>query len=514
MSAASEPLVQHAGSPPRSGWSHPGFARVADVVYLVAGNVFPPNRQPTAESGMRRVMSAYALREPDALLTAVSQAGDVRDALLAELTVGETYFFREFAALDILEREVLPAARRRASTAARPLRIWSAGCASGAEPFSLAIRLRELGFTSPVSLLGTDVARPRLDAARRGRFTKWSLRGVSAERIARWFDARGPHFQLHPEITASVAFQQLNLIGGEYPTSEGGEGQDLVLCRNVLIYFDMPSVRDIATRLLASLQPDGWLLLGASDPPLMDLVPCRLVMTPHGAAYRRADAPADAELPEASVTRAIRWPLEAVPLPALPDMPAVASAAVSVARSDTPPSVAALPPAHRSEVGGSAAAAYSRADYATAGAMARDALASSPGDVVNWVVAIRSFANLGRLAEAGEVSARALEAHRMDAELHYLHAMLLLEAGHASPAAQAARRALYLDGGFAMGHMLLGDALTRLGDVAGACRAFGNAWRLVRSVPRDAVLLASDGVSAPRVLQIVNQRLHSLACSA
>lgn len=495
-----------------SGWTSPVFLRVAEIVNLVAGNVFPPNRQPSAESGMRRVMSAYHLRDPEALLAAVSQAGDVRDALLAELTVGESYFFRESVALELLESAVLPTARRRGA-GGRPLRIWSAGCATGEEPYSVAIRLRELGYEGPAEITATDISRPRLESARRGRYTRWALRGVAEERVDRWFERRGPHYLLDAGIRGDVDFRDLNLVGGDYPLADTGGGQDLVLCRNVLIYFDMQSIREIAARLLASLQPDGWLLLGASDPPIAELVPCRLVMLPSGAAYQRADGVERVPRPRAARPA---LPLQAVPgvlerehLPA-PPAPAAEPPLALVAAAPAP-----APPPASADAAEAAYAAYARADYRAAESLARAAIDAAPGAAAGWIVAIRSLANLGQLDAAGEMSARALEVHRMSVELHYLHAMLLLEAGHAGPAAQAVRRALYLDARFVVGYMLLGDALDRLGDRDGACRAFGNA-RALLAPPRDDAepLLASDGVPSRRVQQIVAQRLHSLGCAS
>src|SRR5665647_3493649 len=126
--------------------------------------------------------------------------------------------------------------------------------------------------------------------ARRGRYTRWALRGVSDQRIASWFERHGTYYDLDRSIRESVEYRSLNLVLDDYSSVVGGtEGFDLVLCRNVMIYFDLPTVSRIATGLLASLAPDGWLLLGASDPPLAHLVPCEVVVTPAGIAYRRAD---------------------------------------------------------------------------------------------------------------------------------------------------------------------------------------------------------------------------------
>ncbi|MBA3889700.1 MAG: hypothetical protein H0X64_04150, partial [Gemmatimonadaceae bacterium] len=228
--------------PRTAGWTAPAFGAVAEVVQLISGLVFPPNRQPAAEAGMRRAMAAFRIPSVTLLVQAMQRPGEVRDFVLAELTVGETYFFRESGALELLRTTILPPLIDRRG-AATPVRIWSAGCASGEEPYSVAMMLRESGWPHAARILGTDVARPRLDAARRGRYTKWSLRGVSQDRVDRWFTPHGTQFDLDPDILAAVQFAPLNLIADDYPSvATGTTDQDVVLCRNVLIYFDRATV--------------------------------------------------------------------------------------------------------------------------------------------------------------------------------------------------------------------------------------------------------------------------------
>lgn len=483
------------------GWSDPAFARVADVVHVVSGLVFPVNRQASAESGMRRAMSALGIREPAELAQAVEARGDARDALLAELTVGETYFFREASQLDLLRTDVLPALRSTRG-ANKPLRMWSVGCASGEEPYTLAIMLRELGWTHPSRILGTDIARPRLTAARRGRYTRWSLRGVSPERVQRWFEPRAALFQLDTSILSAVEFSPLNLIADDYPSAATGTiDQDVVLCRNVLIYFDMAAVARIAERLLASLAPDGWLLLGASDPPLSGLVPCEVVMRPGGIAYRRADR--DPARPAATlVADGSRAPFSH-------------SATVPTAWSSTPSSLA--PPAavseeHASQAPTAAAAATAAAtpEPEQAEATARRMLQHNSSRAEEWVLLIRALANQGRLRDAEEECVHALDLFRLDPELHVLHATLLNEATRYHQAAQAARRALYLDRRFVLAHMQLGNALAFLGDAERAARAFAFVIRELASVSDDIPVPASDGVRASRLRQIAELRLRRL----
>ncbi|MEO8622480.1 MAG: CheR family methyltransferase [bacterium] len=495
--------------PPRArGWSDDRFAHVADVALTVAGLVFPPNRQPSAESAMRRVMSALQIAEPEELLRAVARPGEARDALLAELTVGESYFFRESAALSVLERELVNG-RRASGREDEPLRIWSAGCATGEEPYTLAMLLRELGWQQQVHILGTDISRPRLDAARRGRYTQWSLRGVSPARIARWFGQRGKHFIVDEGIRESVRFVPLNFISDEYPSASNGTAdQDLILCRNVLIYFDLPTVAQIAAQLLRSLRPTGWLLLGASDPPLADLVECRVSMSPSGVLYQRADA--EPRVKAQHVVIAVPWIDEhVVPDWATPDIPQADLAVPAVEETVVVAGILVAAPAIDP-----AAAAYMRGDYRMAAEHAERAIELGTDDVTLWVVWIRALANGGELARAGEVTAAAIDRHRLVSELHYLHGMLLLEGGRVSEGALAARRALYLDREFVIGYMLLGDGLSRLGDLVGARRAFENAIRQLARVSDDVVVPAGDGVLASRMRQIATERLRALSVRA
>ena len=463
----------------RGGWTDPAFAKVAQVVHLVSGLVFPLNRQPAAESGMRRAMSALRIPDPHSLSRAVEVAGEARDTVLAELTVGETYFFRDAGQLDVIGTHVLPGLREKRG-ALSPLRVWSAGCASGEEAYTIAIMLRELRWPHAARILGTDIARPRLEAARRGRYTRWSLRGVTQARTDRWFQKRGSHFQLDAAIRDSAQFATLNLVADGYPTdATGTTNQDIVLCRNVLIYFDMTSVALIATRLLDALAPDGWLLLGASDPPLSGLVPCEVVMTPAGVCYRRADRDPERAMPGRLATAvASDWwnarpPAAEVAMPPMPrDVPPIA-----IARA--------------SEV----------VIAAEVTAMATPA---------EWIAVIRSLADKGQLREAEQQCVLALDAVRESTELHLLHATLLSAARQHREAAKAARRALYLDRRSVIGYLQLGDALAQLSEHVPASRAFQNVITELIGVEDSVKIPAADGISASRLRQIAQARLGAL----
>ena len=155
-------------------------------------------------------------------------------------------------------------------------------------------------------------------------------------------------------------------------------------------------------------------------------------------------------------------------------------------------------------------AAYRRADYQGAEAVAMRLLADAEIGASVWITYIRSVANQGRLHEAGELNARALEHYPLDAELHYLHATLLMEAGWFSDAAAAARRSIYLDRKLTMGHILLGEALSRSGDQTVARNAFANALRLLEHADASEIVRAADGVTVSRLRQIATLRLRGV----
>lgn len=480
-----------------NGFSDPAFQRVADLAHLTAGLVFPPNRQPAAEAGMLRAMAALHLSSAASLFSAVERPGDARDTLLAELTVGESYFFRDESQLGILGAEILARAQGG-------LRVWSAGCASGEEPYTVAILLRELGWTAPATILATDIALPRLAAARRARYTRWALRGASDVRINRWFTREGSHLLLDPTIRQSVRFDSLNLTHDEYPSAATAtQDQDLILCRNVMIYFDLPTVARIAERLMASLAPEGWLVLGASDPFLPQLIQCEAVTTQWGIAYRRLDHPGTRSRCVVHIESPTWEPVVTVPA-TLDVAPAAETLRAEVAKE----------PVILVRSAGDVLQSYAVADYARTEILANAFLADrapDPDALPVWIAFVRAVANQGRLHEAGELCTRALELHPMSAELQYLHATLLVEAGWLSDATAAARRAIYIDRTFVMGHLLLGDTLSRSGEIAAAQRALDNALALLSQADAASPVLASDGVPAARLKQIATMRRQQLA---
>jgi chemotaxis protein methyltransferase CheR len=190
------------------------------------------------------------------------------DTLIGALTVRESHFFRTRAQFDALGADVLPellAARRER----RRLRVWSAGCAAGEEPYSVAILLERLLpeiENWDVLVLATDISGAALRAARRGLYRRWSFREVPEEIERTYFTRHGEHLEVIPRIRNRVRFAPLNLVGDCYPSLLSNTFEmDLVLCRNVLIYFSEAVAAGVVARLGEALADGGWLVLAPAE---------------------------------------------------------------------------------------------------------------------------------------------------------------------------------------------------------------------------------------------------------
>jgi chemotaxis protein methyltransferase CheR len=187
----------------------------------------------------------------------------VRDVIEA-MTTNESFFFRDIKPFEQFRSVVLPELLR-ARAATRRLRIWSAACAAGQEPYSLAMILadeaeRLAGWQ--VSLLASDISSEMVTRAEAGSYSQFEVgRGLPLKYLVRYFDPEGERWQLKPTLRRMVQFRTLNLLG-----DLGALGRfDAIFCRNVLIYFDAPTKASILERLAATLPPDGYLSLGGTE---------------------------------------------------------------------------------------------------------------------------------------------------------------------------------------------------------------------------------------------------------
>lgn len=184
------------------------------------------------------------------------------DRLVEVLVVGETYFFREYDQLRLLAEQLVP---ERIAQGVRPVRIWSAACATGEEPLTLAMMLRHKGLGQDVDLVASDISARSLERARSGRFGRRAARSIPDPALfERYVRREGEDsFWVDPALIGAVAWRQVNLVDAEAVKALGSF--DFVLCRNVLIYFREDTARTVVAQLTSALRPGGVLLVSVSE---------------------------------------------------------------------------------------------------------------------------------------------------------------------------------------------------------------------------------------------------------
>lgn len=275
------------------------------------------------EHALRSIAQHMRLADAGACLdwlTAPAWTAEKADCCARFMTVGETYFFREQRAFDLIVERVRARAADPAM-AGTPLRVWSAGCCTGEEPYSAAIALLE-AFPNlapgAVSILATDVSKRNLAAARAGLYRNWSFRGVPERLRERYFSDDGEGLlRVADRVRAMVHFDELNLALPAYPSPANGTASiDVILCRNVLMYFTPPQRRLAVQRLRASLADGGWLVVNASEASSELFEGFTATCHPDAIHYRKSVAPAPSVPRKAAPQRAA---LAAAALPRIPD---------------------------------------------------------------------------------------------------------------------------------------------------------------------------------------------------
>lgn len=421
-----------------TGLSDADFRAVRDYLLATAGLVFDQSRR----AGLASVVAdrVRAMGAPDvpaylAMLADGDGEGAVeRQRLLDRVTVQETQFFRNAPQMEALRHRVLPELLRRSAGRGRPLTVWSAGCSTGEEPYSVAMMLLDLAPSLAkrphARVLATDISARALQVARRGSYSGRTLQSAPAEPRERWFEPRpGGALAVAPAVRRLVELRLHNLVTDPPPFGPGEV--DLVVCRNVTIYFDRATTRSLMSSFHGVLAEGGYLLLGHSETLWQVSDEFSLVPVGDAFVYRRSH-----EARRGAVRRR-----------------RVAPARRPVGAPRLQPSSAAVPaPTSDADVRRSAVA-----DGATAPALlvaARDALAS------------------GEYPAAAGAAEAALEADRLLSPAYVLLGRARSALGEDAAAVDPLRKAVYLDPAAGDAHFLLAGVLARLGQHPAAAASY------------------------------------------
>lgn len=231
-----------------------------------SGLALPDGKDYLLESRLMPLARNAGMRTLDQLVEKLRQPGNdnMRKAVVDAMTTNESLFFRDKLPFDAFVSSVLPNLHA-ARPPGRPLRIWSAAASTGQEPFSLAMLVRENLAKVPgrsIEIVATDLSSEALDRARKGTFSQFEVqRGLPVQYLMKYFAKVGDNWQISDEILRMVKFNEFNLLDPLAPLGVF----DVIFCRNVLIYFDLPTKVTVLDRLSHALTPDGFLVLGGAE---------------------------------------------------------------------------------------------------------------------------------------------------------------------------------------------------------------------------------------------------------
>lgn len=395
------------------------------------------------------------------MLTTCKDSSPVLEHLVTGITIGETYFFRDQRQMHFLRFILLPRIiQKKREQKNLSLRIWSAGCASGEEIYTMAMMLHELlpDFSHWIlNLLGTDINTQSLQKARLAHYNEWSMRSISNYHKEQYLTESNKHYVLSEKIKDCVNFMYLNLNDNTYPSLlNGTNSQDLILCRNVLIYFNHESIRQVMKKLNLSLSEEGYLILGASDPVFIEDTDLHFHHT-DGLVFSRQKAHTKPAAPIKSKTTTTAPPF-------LIPQKKEAQLAVPIPKQSANPA----------------------------------------GDLC---LKAKGSANIGRLDLALTYCQESLKLDSTNKDTYFIYALTLLELGNTAEAEAALRKTLFLDRKFIEGHFQLGLLLLKNKCNKAGLKSLENALAIVNTHEPSHIVPNSQGLSYGRFAEILHAEI-------
>jgi len=490
------------------------YLRFGKLVDDYCGLSFSGQRRIDLERSVRQAFAASTctdLEEYYRLLQDPDNGAMHLERLINALTVCETHFFRNAAQFDALYNHVLPQIieRRRAL---RTLRIWSAGCASGAEPYSVAILLQELlpdVDEWSITILGSDINSEALDHARKALYNDWAFREERAKQWrSRYFCKTGERYELVPQVRRMVTFAQLNLAKGDFPSYETNTMfMDLILCRNVTIYLTASVTRLVIEHFYDALVNGGWLVVGHSEHSLNAYRRFQVHNYPNAVLYQRIAQPTfPFQDQEQTSAPAKKDGVVFVP-PATPPPPE--------AQPDLgPPPV---PPISLSQDGDLIEQARELLSYGRS-EQARDlllqVLSQTPRHAAACTLLGQAYANLSNWEEAAHWCQQAVHLDRLALDAYYTLALVLQHGRQLGQAIDAMKKVVYIDRNHVLGHFGLADLYRSNGQLHQALKSLDNARRLLNGRAGEEVIPRSGGITVGRLRETIirQQQRWSMEC--
>ncbi len=492
---------------------HETLVRLSDYLRRHMGLHYPPKKWNDLERQIMKSLADFNFSDSGAfvdwLLSSVPPTRNQIEILASYLTIGETYFFREKQVFEILEKQILPELISARRGNERRIRIWSAGCCTGEEPYSIAILLSKMlpdWKNWNISILATDINTRFLQKASEGLYSPWSFRDCPPWVKEGYFRKAGKdHLELMDDIRKRVTFAYHNLVDDSYPSlANQTNAMDMIFCRNVVMYFSEETAKGIVSNLSRCLVDGGWMVINPSESSYIPSPPFSAVRFPNAVLYRKDSRDQKAMgipyLPPVFKIEEVEEPAKIIfeytfkeniaPMPEIRETLFVEAEGTSVDETQRLSC-------------DNAQALFAQGRYGEATGELLELISRDPHAVKALSLLAHAYANQGDLLEALKWCERAIGSDKFSPGLHYLRASILQEQGALDESIHSLKRALYLDPDFVLAHFAMGILNRRRGKAGEANRDFKNVLYLLRNCPQEEMLPESDGITAGRLAEIV-----------
>jgi chemotaxis protein methyltransferase CheR len=497
------------------------LSRLSDFIAAMMGLRFPKERWRSLERGVKAAARELGIEESVSGIERLLSSSPTKkqiEILAGHLTIGETYFFRDKRLFKVLQESILSGLIRVRQNQGKHLRIWSAGCSSGEEPYSIAILLSKM---IPdlrdwnVTILATDINSLALHKAAAGIYGDWSLRDAEPWVKDGFFNRNNNgRFELLPPIREMVTFSYLNLVDDTYPSLlNNTNALDIIVCRNVLMYFVPELAQKVVRKLHRCLVEGGLLIVSPAESPHNGFSQFTLLRVPGAMLHKKENRDKSSSVASRPLVK--QKPGFKPVFDFAPAAPVIKSAELHVApRSETH----GAPPGLRiskeeiqkkeeaqkcKDLYREASELYEKGCYPEAAAKSEELLSRNPSDANALTLLARIYANWGKLDRAFSWCEKAISVDKLHAGYRYLMAAILQELGRTEEAIASLKKTLYLDPKFIAAHVALGNISLRSGNRKESAKHFRHALTLLSSRPPEEVLPESEGINAERLTEII-----------
>ncbi|MBI9033953.1 MAG: hypothetical protein JEZ03_05730 [Bacteroidales bacterium] len=424
-----------------------------------------------------------------------------RDVLVAHLTIGETYFFRDKNVLNTLENIILPDLIEARRSAGKTLRIWSAGCSTGEEAYTLSIILHKLipDITEwNIQILATDINAYAMNQAKKGIYKPWSFRGVSEYIKSNYFEKiSDKEFIVKSHLKKLVRFSFLNLVKDSFPTlATNTHSMDIILCRNVLMYFSENHRKRITTKFYHSLNDNGWMISSASEASANLFHQFLPVHFPEAILYQKKS--------KTIVPKEIKAvELKEIRKNGLDNRMKSNEFITKKTLYNTKERRQSIREKAKPAFYDKLLKLYNEGKYNEIIILTADAERQNTETADILFLISKSFANLGALTQSLNSCNRALKLDTLRLDLYYLQATLFQEMGELEKAVSALQQTIYLNPDFELAYFTLGTIFQQMGKADEAKRQYVNALSILKTRTADDILDHSEGITAGRLLEII-----------